>query len=177
MNAKLARRVPAVLTLVAVAGAVAAGVTSRQAAPGLAFVDINPRSASHGQRVDLASVYAGRGVVLQFVASWCKPCRDELPHLQQLAASGQAPVLLVAADEGPAGTENVLIVASRAELTVPILYVPPEAVPEVERNWRHDVLPATYFIDWKGRIRIVREGALAASALSGIAAGVIRPLR
>jgi thiol-disulfide isomerase/thioredoxin len=139
----------------------------------LAFADVNPRSASHGRLVDLRSTYGGRGTVLQFVASWCEPCRRDLPHLQALADSGEAPVLLVAADEGPAGTENILIVAERAALTVPLLYVPPEAADEVERRWRHEVLPATYFIDAKGRIRAMREGALSAAALREATAKVI----
>ena len=41
-------------------------------APDFAFVDINPASASHGETLALEQLRAERGLVLQFVASWCK---------------------------------------------------------------------------------------------------------
>ncbi len=41
------------------------------------FEDINPRSESYGQQLVLRDLYAERGLVLQFVASWCGPCREE----------------------------------------------------------------------------------------------------
>ncbi len=122
------------------------------------FEDINPRSESYGQQLVLRELYAERGLVLQFVASWCEPCREKLPHLEELYATGRAPVVLVAADEHgyPA---SILIVAERTSLTAPILYVPLDETEQLAHFYDYEVLPATYLIDRQGLIRQVHQGA------------------
>lgn len=134
-------------------------------APGFAFADVNPASPSHGRELALGELVGDRGLVLQFVASWCEPCRDELPGLQRLHESGQTPIVLVAADEY-GRTENLLIVAERSRLTTPILFVPEERAEEMERLYDHEILPATYLIDREGRIREIHEGAWSAARLA-----------
>ena len=87
-----------------------------------AFKDINPKSASFGETIRLSDVYKERGVLLNFVASWCGPCRQELPILESLHSDDAAAVLVVAADENGAGPENVKIVIDRAGATMPVLF-------------------------------------------------------
>ena len=121
------------------------------------FEDINPASATHGKQLALSEFYIDRGLVLQFVASWCKPCRDELPELQELHAEGDTPILLVAADEY-GYTEGILIVAERSGITAPLLFVPKERTTEMEQYYDHEILPSTYLIDRQGAIVEVHEG-------------------
>lgn len=47
-----------------------------------------------GQPVSLAQ-YRGRFVVLNFFASWCEPCEDEAPYLEQFAYSESKSAVLV----------------------------------------------------------------------------------
>jgi thiol-disulfide isomerase/thioredoxin len=138
------------------------------------LVDINPRSATHGRSLSLLGLRAGRGVVLHFVASWCKPCRDELPGLQRLYEEGDVPLVFVAADESGM-RESVLIVAERAALTVPILFAPEDRAGVIAVHYDHEVLPATYFIDARGTIRSVHEGAMSAERLARAAATELGP--
>ena len=121
------------------------------------FEDINPRSESYGQQLVLRELYAEHGLVLQFVASWCEPCREELPHLEELYATGRAPVVLVAADER-GYPESILIVAERRNLTPPILYVPVDETEQLAQFYDYETLPATYLIDRQGVIRQVHQG-------------------
>jgi len=127
-------------------------------APNFGFEDINPASPTHGRTLVLSDLYAERGLVLQFVASWCKPCRDELPDLQRLHATDRAEVVLVAADEY-GYTEGVLLVAERTGVTAPILFVPESRAEAMEQAYDHEILPATYLIDREGTIREVHQGA------------------
>ena len=128
------------------------------------FADINPRSETFGRTVSLGDLYEKRGVVLRFMASWCEVCRDELPELRELRASSNAPIVFMAADEDGA-PDSLLIVAERNGLTAPILFVPEDSVEEVERQFPHQILPATYLIDRGGKIRMSHEGAMTRSRL------------
>lgn len=135
------------------------------AAAGLVFDDVNPRSATYGKKLVLGELYAERGVVLRFIASWCDVCRGELPELQQMYADRHAPIVLMAADEyGP--PDSLLVVAERNALTAPILFVPEERVAELERSFAYEILPATYLIDRKGTIRLAHEGAMPPARLA-----------
>lgn len=148
----------ALVLFVSLGGGSSATPATARTARDFAFEDINPASPTHGETLTLSELYAERGLVLQFVASWCKPCRDELPEIQELHASGRAEILLVAADEY-GYREGVLLVAERSGLTAPILFVPQDRAEEMERDYDHQILPATYLIDRAGRIREVHEGA------------------
>jgi thiol-disulfide isomerase/thioredoxin len=127
--------------------------------------DINPASATYGDLVSIADLYAERGVVLNFMASWCGPCRIELPELQQIAAADEATVACVAADEYGAGPTNVLTVIERAKLTVPVLFAPEAAAAKIARHYRYQTIPATYLIDREGTIRQVHQGVRPKSKL------------
>jgi thiol-disulfide isomerase/thioredoxin len=130
----------------------------------LAFTDINPRSATYGTSLDLDVLPAKRGVVLRFMASWCEVCRQELPDLQQLHAARGAPIVFVAADEyGP--PDSLLIVAERNQLSAPILFVPEARTAELAERFDYEVLPATWVIDRKGKVRMAHEGPLAIERL------------
>ncbi len=128
------------------------------------FKDINPASSTHGDALTLSELYADGGVVLQFVASWCGPCREELPHLQELYAADRAPIVLVAADEY-GFTEGILIVAERARLTTPLLFVPKEQAAALGQHYDHELLPTTYLIGEQGMILERHEGAWSKSRL------------
>ncbi len=148
----------AVALLFAIGMGSAAPPSHHRQARNFEFEDINPRSESYGQQLVLRELYAERGLVLQFVASWCEPCREELPHLEKLYATGRAPVVLVAADEH-GYPESILIVAERRNLTAPILYVPLDETEELAQFYDYEVLPATYLIVGQGVIRQEHQGA------------------
>lgn len=153
------------LVLVALPLLAVAGCTKRPPkAFDLVFEDINPRSTTHGRRLALSDLYAERGIVLQFTASWCKFCREEMPRLQEFYATSKAPMLFVAADEG-AYRENILTVAERAGLTAPLLFVPADEAKKVGEHYSYEVIPATYFIGADGRVHEFHQGELRAEEL------------
>jgi peroxiredoxin len=81
----------AVMGAVALAGFVAAEDAAVAAEPALDFTlrDIN------GESVTLSSL-KGKVVVLSFWATWCGPCKEEMPHLQKMYTElkGQGLVVL-----------------------------------------------------------------------------------
>lgn len=137
---------------------------SRKAHP-FAYEDINPNSPSHGKRLSLDQLYAERGVVLNFVASWCGYCWKELPDLDRLRQSKSAPIIGVAADEydDPQPLRELL---ARSRSTMPVLLVPRAEIEAMGKAYSHRVLPATYLIDRAGRILRVYEGLAPLAELS-----------
>lgn len=156
------------LSLFILAGSRAATVEVQDAAgpraPDFKLVDVNPRSRTHGQALSLRELYAPRGVVLEFIASWCASCRKQLPELESLRSSGRAPIVFMAADE-EGGKDSLLIIAERAKVKAPILFVPSKDRAEFESHWTYEILPATYVIDRQGTIRKVFQGVVSQNAL------------
>lgn len=92
----------------------------------------------------------GRAVLLNFWATWCPPCRAEMPSLQQLAeiyGPEQLQVLAVNVAEGPRRI-NQYLQSSGLNLTV---LLDPQG--DTARAWGATVLPTTILIDAEGRPR------------------------
>jgi len=92
----------------------------------------------------------GRAVVLNFWATWCPPCRVEMPSLQQMGeiyGPDRLQVLAVNVGEEP---RRISAYLQRAGLNLTVLLDPRS---EIARAWHADALPTTYLIDAEGRPR------------------------
>jgi cytochrome c biogenesis protein CcmG/thiol:disulfide interchange protein DsbE len=116
----------------------------KAATPPLALVD------QDGRAVTLDSL-RGKVVILNFWASWCGPCIDELPVLNDLAdsaaAQGKVVVLGVNYKESPA-----IIQRFTAEHAFRYSVVM-DRTGDAFKGWTGGVLPATILIDRGGRPR------------------------
>ncbi|MBI5255105.1 MAG: TlpA family protein disulfide reductase [Burkholderiales bacterium] len=97
----------------------------------------------------------GRVVLLNFWASWCGPCRQEMPHLnrlhQQYHTAGLV-LLGVNVDDEPRNAEAA---ASRLALAFPVLLDTDKAV---SRRYELSTMPSTVLIDREGRLRHRHRG-------------------
>src|SRR5262245_25756313 len=135
-----------------------AGVSAGQPAPDFALA--NPG----GQTVRLSD-FRGQPVVVNFFATWCGPCKEELPRFQaayQRYRDRGLQVILVDLKESPA---DVGAFASRSGLSLPIV-VDERGTVAAER-YRLTGLPTTIFVDATGVIRGVQTGPLSEEALTG----------
>ena len=93
--------------------------------------------------------YRGRLVLIHFWATFCEPCREEMPALAALAESpgGQEVIVLaVAVDRG-----NRRGVATFANRYAPQLTVPLDAAGDVRAQYEIEALPTTYLVGRDGR--------------------------
>ena len=122
-----------------------------------------------GEAVPLASLQ-GRPVVLNFFATWCVPCRTELPAFQATAqrhADRGLAFLLVDLSEDPEDVGHFLE-SLRVSLPAAI-----DETGQVTKAYRVRGLPSTFFIDREGVIRAVQLGALDDRALEGGIAKIV----
>lgn len=148
----------------------APAVTSLQAAPlpdrpapdfTLAAVD--------GARVTLSDL-RGQVVLINIWATWCPPCRAEMPAIQatydRYAAQGFV-VLAVNQQEDRATVEAYL---REQGLTFPALL---DDTAEVGAAYQARVLPSSFFVDRRGVIRAVYRGPMSLGVIEGTVAQLV----
>ncbi len=116
--------------------------------------DFNTKSLA-GQTVKLSSLH-GKVVLVDFWASWCEPCKEELPLLDKLAPKLRAKgieIVAVNIDDNKASAEafvrshglNQLTVVSDADKSIVGAYEPPK-------------MPSSFAVDSSGIVRAVNAG-------------------
>ena len=92
----------------------------------------------------------GRAVLLNFWASWCEPCRAEMPTLQQIADYYGADKLLVLAINFKEKPARALQFAKRTGLSLPVLL---DVDGQAAQRWGVKVFPTTLTVDSRGQPR------------------------
>ena len=102
-----------------------------------------------GRTVDLREL-KGRVVVVNFWATWCDPCREEMPSFERLRErlKGQ-PFEVLTVNYGE-GRERIQQFLDRHRLTLPVLLDPEK---QAAAAWRAGGLPMTFIVDARGRVR------------------------
>jgi thiol-disulfide isomerase/thioredoxin len=116
-----------------------------RATPTPAFETLNLQ----GQALRLAD-FKGRAVLLNFWASWCEPCRAEMPTLTALPeVYGPERLAVIALNFKEAPQRVAQFVASTA-FSAPVGLDPQGAI---ARAWGVKIFPSTLLIDRQGRAR------------------------
>jgi len=100
-----------------------------------------------GQPLALADL-RGRAVLLNFWASWCEPCREELPSLALLGERRAADGLSVLAINVREGSDAVRRFVQQQALTLPVLLDTDGAA---ARAFTPRIYPSTVFVGRNGR--------------------------
>ena len=96
------------------------------------------------------SDYRGKVVLVNFWASWCMPCVQEMPELTQLKQhlAGQ-PFEILALNVGE-GEKRVKHFAKRTSFDLPVLM---DNSSKVFNEWKIEIMPTSFLIDASGRVR------------------------
>ena len=135
----------------------AAGTASRElkpwsggATPPLALRDVQGKEHK-------LSDYRGKVVVINFWATWCDPCREEMPSMQRLQDKlAGKPFAILAVDYGE-GAPRVNDFLKKVPVRFPLLL---DRDTSAAAAWKVKVLPTTLVLDGQHRIRYSVVGDL-----------------
>lgn len=106
--------------------------------------------------------FLGKPVVVNLWASWCPPCRREMPVLQQ-AQTQNKDVVFVFANQGEAAADvERYLAAERIDIANVVL----DPRQDIARYAGSKALPTTLFFDRNGSLADMRHGELSAASLA-----------
>ncbi|WP_255508001.1 peroxiredoxin [Lysinibacillus sp. BW-2-10] len=118
-----------------------------------------------GETLTLADL-KGKKVILNFWATWCPPCKEEMPHLQnyydKYAEKDNVEIVAVNLTYTDRTIEDVRNFANGYNLTFPILLMEEEGI---NQTYQVLTIPSTFMIDSDGRIQKHIVGPLDQDAL------------
>ena len=108
-----------------------------------------------GKRFDLEEALEDGPVVITFWATWCKPCRKEMPELQKLLVmfrnedEKDAFRVIAVNGDGPADQAKVRPYVKSQKFDFTVI---PDQDGEVRRNFQVEVFPTTFLVDRDGNV-------------------------
>jgi peroxiredoxin len=97
----------------------------------------------------------GRVVLVNFWATWCGPCRQEMPHLNRLYEKYRASGFMLLGVNVDDDSRKAADVATKLGLKFPVLL---DSDKKVSRTYDMSAMPATVVIDRNGRVRYIHRG-------------------
>jgi peroxiredoxin len=144
---KSIRRSAASLALAAVLSTVAAADAG---GPAPAFTLDGP-----GGESATLSQYKGQVVMLNFWATWCGPCQQEMPLLDQMYRKYKPAGFTLIGVNVDKDAPPVRQLLARKPVSFPVLLDPAS---QVSKAYHVDEMPSTVLIDRKGNVRYLHRG-------------------
>ena len=133
------------------AGAAAGGPGALAGAPAQSFDVLRTDG-----RPDSLARYRGRVVLLNLWATWCPPCREEMPALERFARESAGKVVVLGIDQGEAATVAAVYARERG-VTFPILV---DEHQQYGRAYAGIGLPTSVVVSRDGRVVKGIDGAM-----------------
>ncbi|MFA1822171.1 thiol-disulfide oxidoreductase ResA [Virgibacillus oceani] len=126
--------------------------------------DFKLKQINHNNELETIQLsdYEGKGIMLNFWGTWCKPCEEEMPYMEELYPKYKEKgieIIAVSLDSTEFVVERFI---DKYDLTFPI---PHDKTGEVQDLYKVGPLPSSYFIRSDGIIERVVAGGLSLERL------------
>lgn len=103
----------------------------------------------------------GRVVLVNFWASWCEPCIDEMPSIQRLRERLAGEGFEIVAVNFQEGEPRIRAFLARVPVTFPIVR---DTDGGVAKAWQVRIFPSSFVVDPEGQVRYLLVGSIDWSA-------------
>lgn len=107
-----------------------------------------------GEKIDAASL-EGKVVIVDFLASWCGPCKQELPVLEALYKKYKGRGLVVVGVSVDQELSNLKTLLEQVPVSFSVVH---DAEHKVAGRFKPPRMPSSYVVDRKGIVRHVHGG-------------------
>jgi peroxiredoxin len=97
----------------------------------------------------------GKVVLVNFWATWCGPCRKEMPHLNRIADKYRSSGLVLLGINVDDDVRNAADLAAKLGVKFPVLF---DTDKKVSKLYDLNSMPSTLVIDRNGRVRYLHRG-------------------
>jgi thiol-disulfide isomerase/thioredoxin len=112
-------------------------------------------SGRGGKAIDLAQ-FRGQVVMINFWATWCGPCRQEMPLLEQIHKKYKAMgFTMLGVNVEPDSKAADAWLAKNGPVSFPIAY---DTESKVSKLYKVGGMPSTVIVDRKGNVRVIHKG-------------------
>ncbi len=101
--------------------------------------------------------YRGSAVLVNFWATWCEPCREEMPSMERLRAAMEGKRFVLLAVNVGESARTARAFGEKLQLHFPLLL---DRDTKAARSWSARVLPASFVLGPDGAIRYSHFGAI-----------------
>jgi peroxiredoxin len=141
-------RLLALPLLVGASGLACAAVAPQAVAPDFTLKSLEGRNLRLAEQ-------RGNVVLVNFWASWCGPCKQEMPHLNRLYDKYRAAGFTMLGINVDEDARTATSAAAKLAVRFPVLF---DADKQVSRLYDLQSMPATVLIDRDGRVRYLHRG-------------------
>ncbi|MDF2568516.1 MAG: resA [Sporomusa sp.] len=136
------------------------GVTSGKTLPGFTLVALDGKSTN--------IVPSGQIIVLNFWATWCPPCRQEMPELDKFSQLHGGNVMFYAVNiQEPVDKVSEFMTQNKYTMNVLL-----DKDGEVAKTFRINAIPTTLVVDRQGIIKYRKSGPVTVAELEGVLNGL-----
>ena len=149
MSARNVKGILKGIALAAMFASAALAASSSGPAPGFQL------SGRGGKTIDL-SQFKGQVVMINFWASWCKPCRDEMPLLEDIYKKYKPMgFTMLGVNVEPDSKSAEAWLSKQKPVSFPIAF---DTDSKVSKLYKVAGMPSTVFVDRKGNVRVMHKG-------------------
>ncbi|HHK75114.1 MAG TPA: redoxin domain-containing protein [Rhizobiales bacterium] len=126
------------------AGGLLQDMAGRPPAPDFTLPDIDGKTHT-------LSGYRGKVVIVNFWATWCPPCRKEVPSMQRAYTALEGTNVVMLAIHVGGNEDRIWSFLTDMDVTFPVLV---DVGSKTGRKWPLRGLPTTFVVDRQGRIAL-----------------------
>jgi len=126
--------------------------------PLFSLQDVTGKEFSLRDLVGIGSTNKGKGVIVSFFASWCVPCRQELPIMNALVGELRSKGITVVLVDVKESVDTVKALLRELQVDQPVVLTDGEGA--ISGKYEIRFLPTTFFIGADGKLKDVIYGEI-----------------